>query len=140
MADLKFLTINASNDWMSSADWAADKTHELKLYMFSSAYVGLESMISLKFKLEEASKVSKFKYHPEDAALGKAPTIYSLLGQEQEPEVDSDFDDGAKKDDDEDGEDEDGEDEDGEGTGEKKGEFDDDVEFEVPGDIQAAED
>ena len=91
MAELKFLTINNPNDWMSSADWPANQTHELKLYMFSTAYWGCEMMVPLKFKLEEQSKVAKFKYHPEDQALGKPTTIYTLLGAAQEPEVDSDF-------------------------------------------------
>jgi hypothetical protein len=133
MCDLRFLSANSGNDWMGSADWPTNKPHELKLYMFSSAYNGVEAMCTLKFTLQDANKVSKFKYHPEDAALGKLTSIYSLLGQPEEPEVDSDFEDGTRAakhnhehgddDDDHEHDDHDEDDEDGGGGGEEPGEI-----------------
>ena len=106
MADLRFMTISASNDWMGSADWPVGKV-EVGLHLWSSAYVGLDVSVKVQFELDDAEKLPKFRAHPDDVAIAKQPaTLFEMLQPQAEEAVDSDFDDGAEEDGEEEGEEE----------------------------------
>lgn len=59
--------------------------------------VGLDSQLTLKFTLGDASQIEKQKIHPEDKALDNEPaTVFEMINQGMNggaPEYDSDFED-----------------------------------------------
>ena len=112
----RFLTNNAPNDWIGSADWPKGK-HELRVHLWSLTYVGLDTTIKVKLELEDPDKLPAYKPHPEDVLVAQQPTsLFELLQPQGEEQVDSDFDDGEG----EEGEaEEEGE---GDGDGDEEGE------------------
>jgi len=53
----------------------------LKIYVRSNGYLGLDHETDVKFKVQDRGERKKYEIHPEDLAIKKEPTFFEQLTQ-----------------------------------------------------------